>query len=134
MGKYVTEAPRNVRSCLRRNRGNRHQTLYQAMKSRTLLLVAVLSFLGVVLAQDHSTISPASTHGQQIHTPDQLKWQEGPPSLPPGAKIAVLEGDPTKEGPFTMRAKMPDGYSVPPHIHPATEHITVISGTFNFGM
>jgi quercetin dioxygenase-like cupin family protein len=46
----------------------------------------------------------------------------------------VLEGDPAKEGPFTMRALLPDGYSVPPHTHPAVEHITVISGTFNIGM
>ena len=38
------------------------------------------------------------------------------------------------EGPFTMRVLLPDGYSIPPHIHPAVEHITVISGTFNFGM
>ena len=33
-----------------------------------------------------------------IHRPDGLKWQDGPPSLPPGAKIAVLEGDPPRRG------------------------------------
>ena len=48
--------------------------------------------------------------------------------------MAVLEGDPTKEGPFTMRVMLPDGYSIASHTHPAVEHITVISGTFNFGM
>ncbi len=48
--------------------------------------------------------------------------------------IAVLEGDPTKEGPFVFRVKIPDGYRVPPHMHPKAERVTVISGTFNIGM
>ena len=67
-------------------------------------------------------------------TPADVKWQDGPPSLPKGAMIAVLEGDPAKEGPFVMRAKLPDGYRVPPHTHPKTERVTVLSGTFYIGM
>jgi quercetin dioxygenase-like cupin family protein len=70
----------------------------------------------------------------EIFLPDKIKWQEGPPSLPKGAMIAVLEGDLTKDGPFTFRTKIPDGYRVPPHSHPKTEHLTVISGTFYIGM
>src|SRR5215831_19535599 len=69
-----------------------------------------------------------------IHKPDGLKWQDGPPSLPPGAKIAVLEGDPAKEGPFVFRVKVPDGYRIPPHTHPKPERVTVISGSFHLGM
>src|SRR5262245_32004183 len=65
---------------------------------------------------------------------EQIKWQDGPPSLPKGARIAVLEGDPGKEGPFVFRLKLPDGYRVPPHTHPKTERVTVISGTFHIGM
>ena len=65
---------------------------------------------------------------------DQIRWQPGPPSLPTGAMIAVLEGDPTKEGPFVFRLKLPDGYRIPPHTHPKTERVTVLSGTFNIGM
>ena len=64
----------------------------------------------------------------------EIKWQKGPPSLPKGAMIAVLEGDPNKEGPFVFRIKLPDGYRLPPHTHPKTERVTVISGTFNIGM
>ena len=63
-----------------------------------------------------------------------LKWQNGPTCLPSGAMISLLEGDPTKEGPFVFRLKLPDGYRIPPHTHPKTERITVISGTFNIGM
>lgn len=70
----------------------------------------------------------------QLFAADALKWQEGPASLPKGAMIAVLEGDPAKEGPFVFRIKVPEGYRVPPHTHPKTERVTVISGTFNIGM
>src|SRR5436190_1099118 len=69
-----------------------------------------------------------------IHTLKDLKWADAPPSLPRGAKIALLEGDPSKEGPFVFRAMLPDGYRIPPHIHPKVERITVIAGTFNVGM
>jgi quercetin dioxygenase-like cupin family protein len=43
----------------------------------------------------------------------------------------VLEGDPKKEGFFTMRAKLPAGYQIPAHYHPCPERVTVLSGTFN---
>ncbi len=69
-----------------------------------------------------------------LFVPSRIEWGEGPASLPKGAKLAVLEGDPLKEGPFVMRLKLPDGYRIPPHTHPKTERVTVISGTFNIGM
>jgi anti-sigma factor ChrR (cupin superfamily) len=72
--------------------------------------------------------------GAAVHRPDGLKWKDGPPSLPPGAKIAVLEGDPAKPGPFVFRVKVPDGYRIPPHTHPKAERVTVVSGTFHLGM
>jgi quercetin dioxygenase-like cupin family protein len=65
---------------------------------------------------------------------DAVNWGAGPAALPPGASAAVLEGDPTKSGVFTMRLRFPDGYKIAPHHHPAMEHITVISGTFMVGM
>ena len=46
----------------------------------------------------------------------EIKWGAGPPSLQKGAAMAVLEGDPVKEGMFTMRLKMPDGFVVAPHV------------------
>lgn len=83
-------------------------------------------------------VFPSAGHDKKemagISRPDGLKWQDGPPSLPPGAKFAVLEGDPTKEGPFVFRVKVPDGYRIPPHTHPKPERVTIISGTFHLGM
>lgn len=48
--------------------------------------------------------------------------------------MAVLAGDPGKPGPFTTRLKMPSGYKIPAHQHPTAEAVTVLSGTFHFGM
>jgi hypothetical protein len=56
-------------------------------------------------------------------------------SLPAGAQLAVLEGDPTaSSADFTVRLKLPDGYRIPPHWHPNRENATVISGNFKVGM
>jgi quercetin dioxygenase-like cupin family protein len=35
--------------------------------------------------------------------------------------------------PFTVRLKFPANYELPAHFHPAIEHVTVLSGTFNMG-
>lgn len=48
--------------------------------------------------------------------------------------MAVLEGDPSKSEPFTVRLRMPNGYKIAPHTHPTTENVTVLSGTFLAGM
>src|SRR5206468_4133163 len=69
-----------------------------------------------------------------LYPPGKIQWKDGPASLPPGAKIAVLEGDPTKEGMFVMRVRVPDGYHVPAHTHPKPERVTVIQGTFHLAM
>ena len=66
--------------------------------------------------------TPPPDHG--FFAPDQMQWADAPPSLPPGVKATVLEGDPRQEGLFTMRLKAPKGYRIPPHWHPAFEHVT----------
>jgi quercetin dioxygenase-like cupin family protein len=63
-----------------------------------------------------------------------LKWGPAPPVFPPGAKFAVLQGDPSQAALFTVRLEFPAGYTLPPHFHPTDEHVTVISGTFLVGM
>jgi len=83
-------------------------------------------------AKDKSSAS-VTTEQHVVVTPADLEWADAPPGLPPGAKMAVLEGDPTKKGNFTVRLQAPARYQVPPHTHPTAEHITVISGTMNFG-
>jgi quercetin dioxygenase-like cupin family protein len=89
-------------------------------------------FTCVASADHHDPSEDMGMHG--ISVPGEIVWKAGPPSLPPGTHYAVLEGDPTREGPFTMRIKAPDGYRIPPHTHPRVERVTVIQGSFNLGM
>ena len=63
-----------------------------------------------------------------------FKWGPAPAVFPAGAQMAVLEGDPSGSGLFTVRLRMPDGYKIAPHTHPTDENVTVISGTFRVGM
>ena len=91
-----------------------------------------LTFAGILAAS--SAVADEHDEGITLNYPDTLEWNDGPPSLPKGARIAILEGDPSKEGPFVSRVKAPDGYLIPPHTHPKMERVTVISGTFNIGM
>lgn len=49
--------------------------------------------------------------------------------------MAVLEGDPAKEGLFAIRLRLPDGYQIPPHQHGSkNERMTVLSGTLHVGV
>jgi quercetin dioxygenase-like cupin family protein len=79
-----------------------------------------------------ATAQAADAH--KIAMPQEIKWAPGPASIPPGAEAAVLYGDPSKEGLFALRLKLPKGYAIPPHTHPKPEVVTVISGTFRLGM
>jgi len=72
--------------------------------------------------------------GMGMHMGGDMKWGDAPPTLPKGGKIAVLDGDPFKPGPYVIRLKMPPGYKIPPHWHSKAENVTVISGTVSLGM
>ena len=107
------------------------------------LTCAAVLLVAVVCAEPAQTVKPvpagrgamsAQTSGMGLTVAGDIKWVEGPASLRPGAKMAILEGDPAKEGMFTMRLWLPDGFEVAPHWHSQIEHVTVISGVLNIGM
>lgn len=95
------------------------------------LAVSALAAPAVILAQ---TPRRATAQHVIVAVPDSITWGDAPSVLPAGAKAAVLEGNPTKPGPFTLRLSFPDGYTIPPHYHPTPEHVTVIKGTLMVGM
>jgi quercetin dioxygenase-like cupin family protein len=66
--------------------------------------------------------------------PSDMKWEAAPKAFPPGAQIAVISGDPFKDGLYVVRMKMPAGYKIPAHNHPTAEYVTVISGEVHLGM
>jgi quercetin dioxygenase-like cupin family protein len=94
-------------------------------------LVASLAALAIGCFGTATAWAQAGAH--VMVSPADLKWADVP-SLPPGAKIAVIEGPLSEAVPFTFRLKFPANYKIPAHSHPAMEHVTVISGTLNLGM
>ena len=66
--------------------------------------------------------------------PTSPVWGPAPQVFPAGAKMAVVSGDPGKEGLFRVELSFPDGYKIPPHFHPTDEVVTVKEGTFLVGM
>jgi quercetin dioxygenase-like cupin family protein len=94
---------------------------------RKIISVLILYALCLILS------SSVYSQDKMIYTPNDIVWNDAPPPFPAGTKITVLEGDPSKDGFFTIRVKLLAGFKIPPHWHPATEHVTVVSGVFNLG-
>src|SRR5258707_3803986 len=65
---------------------------------------------------------------------DPFPWKAGPPSLPNGAQMAVVSGDPAKKGPLVVRLKLPKSYIISPHRQPTAQNITVLYVVLNIGM
>jgi quercetin dioxygenase-like cupin family protein len=118
---------RNLISLVKRTKPN--------MKKFALLFILplVLSLVTVAAQKKEGSSESTTTEQHVVLNPADLKWGDAPPGLPPGGKMAVLSGDPTKKGLFTVRLQTPAGYKIPAHSHPTAEHITVISGNFNVG-
>ncbi len=92
-------------------------------------------FLSVAQADHHEKMEPQDSQAEMIMVvPADITWAEVPPVLPQGAMIVVLEGDPFKPGPYTLRLKFPADYEIPAHWHTLAERVTVISGALNAGM
>jgi len=89
---------------------------------------AVTSFLLLVA-------SALSAQGMAMPMPPAaLQWGPAPAVFPMGAKMAVVSGDPSKVGMFTIQLSLPDGYRIPAHSHPTDETVEVKEGTFLYGM
>ena len=90
---------------------------------RNVLLILILA--GSMLAGTScATVQPV--------LPENVKWVDLPAL--PGAKLAVLAGDPAKPGLSAYRVWFPANYQIPAHFHPVAENVTVISGTIYVGM
>ena len=87
----------------------------------------------VIAACGAAPLACAQSAGHhRIVAPGDLKWVDVN-SLPPGAKVAVIEGDPGKTGFVTIRIKLPANYRIAPHYHGTVERSTILSGTLNLG-
>ncbi len=55
-------------------------------------------------------------------------------AFPPSVHLAVIVGQPSQAGPYTIRVKVPHGVKLMPHRHPEDRVYTVISGVFYIGL
>src|SRR5438034_10336942 len=90
-----------------------------------LALVWALAPIEIARAQGIATVPT-------VIRPTNIIWQPGPPTLEPGSQGAVLAGNPSQPGPFTLRVRLPARYRIASHTHPVDERLTVLSGTLCF--
>lgn len=99
------------------------------------LLAVGFVVTGVPQTQEATNPAAAVLRSHIMTTPEEMKWGDCSPALPPGARCTVIEGDTKAPNVlFAFRLKMPDNYRIAPHFHPGDEHLVVISGTFNMGL
>jgi quercetin dioxygenase-like cupin family protein len=98
----------------------------------TPFVIATVAMLALALGRashaDEPVAPPAPVSGLEV------KWGEGPKTLPPGLKMAVLHGKPSQSNMFSLRFKVPAGYKVPPHHHPVDEQLLVLDGEVTVGL
>ena len=90
--------------------------------ARCVLIAAAAGFLTASDAMAQSSAQPVS-----------LEWTV-PTTLPPSARVAVANGDPTGPGETTFLIAMPNGYRIPPHFHPGSVYLEIREGTLLVGM
>ncbi len=93
----------------------------------TLAIAAALIGFATIAMVAYSADAPV------IIQPANVKWE--PVKGMTGLESATLWGDPSATGgQYAIRYKLPDGFRFPPHTHPASEQVTVLSGTFLVGV
>jgi len=87
----------------------------RTLTSLFTVTVGLASFAGAVSGSD-----------PVVKRPEELSWMR----RSSGVEVAVLQGDPAKPGPFTLRLRYPAGYRKGPHYHPGDAYVTVLSGGY----
>ncbi len=99
---------------------------------KSLLVVAAACLAAPAFAAD-TGMGKGMGMGMTAMNKEDIKWMDTEAPFPKGAKTAVMQGDPSKPGIFTVRMKAPANYKVPAHWHSKDENLTVLSGTLYFG-
>ena len=90
---------------------------------------------GAVKRAQQSEVQPHQP-GQEVFKTilsEDVDWKPFP-AFPPSVRLAVVVGQPSEPGPYTIRVKVPHGEKLMPHRHPEDRVYTVISGVFYIGL
>ncbi|OAI50050.1 hypothetical protein AYO45_00275 [Gammaproteobacteria bacterium SCGC AG-212-F23] len=91
-----------------------------------LLAVVYLFLTWICLASTAAFATPV------IFKPSDIVFQPAP-GFPKGAQIVLLRGDLSKPELYTIRFKLPAGFTILSHWHDKDEELTVLSGAVNVG-
>lgn len=95
------------------------------------------------MSEQTAGIAREAQQGTRIHQPgegvfrsilsEDIDWKPFP-AFPPSVRLAVVVGNPSDAGPYTIRVRVPHGVRLMPHRHPEDRVYTVISGVFYIGL
>lgn len=92
--------------------------------NRFIKILSVLFFIVVSTAfAQEIKVDP------KVVVPADVKWTVATN----GIKTSVLYGDPIKPGYYVMFYVIPDGLKLPPHFHPESRTVVVVTGKFYYG-
>src|SRR4051812_7934517 len=91
---------------------------------RQSIVLAVLAMAAL------PTFANAGDDHHATAQPEALKWMAAA-AYARGAQLAVIKGDPTREGMYVVRLKVPKDFTIAAHTHPNDENVTVLSGSFH---
>jgi quercetin dioxygenase-like cupin family protein len=66
--------------------------------------------------------------------PDSFRAVVDPRGWQPSVRLAVVVGEPSEQGPYVIRVKVPHDVKLMPHKHPEDRIYMVISGVFYIGL
>lgn len=93
-------------------------------KLRIALAFVILAFVAAIGAAAYAASDPVTV------VPGREHWTAQPGNY----SMALLYGNPSKDGFYVMRLKLPPNWTFPAHYHPGRENVTILSGTFYAGL
>lgn len=94
-------------------------------------LAVVLGLILGLVVSNQGSADAASAPSVAVLAPEDIRYVED--AKVPGVGVAVVAGDP-RTGYYTLRVRFAAGVKVPAHAHPDDRTVTVLSGTYYFGV
>ena len=90
------------------------------------------TIIALALAGVSTAFAQFGPEGRAMWAAAGIRWAPAPGMPMPGMQQAVLLGDPSSSGRYTIRLRLPAGYALPPHVYDQTREVTVLSGVLRF--
>jgi len=102
----------------------------KARMFRTVFLATMVACVATSGSAQAQGITPTS-YGEVL--PENIQWRSFP-AFPKTVQLAIVVGEPQKNGPFVVRVRVPADAKIMPHMHPEDRIYTIISGVFYIGI